>query len=338
MAKKMPISKFIAECEAAYKRADGYIMGSTGQNPKNWSKSSWWFTQYSGSQKTKALYWREYAARVWDCNGMAEGMYKDWSGVDINTKARYNYANWCDPKGKGTIPVKYRVPGAAVFWGDSASSIHHVAYLYKPVEANNPAGDWYIIEARGVMYGVVRTKLNSRKPTHWGLMTKYFDYENTSVDYTPVEQHLGDRLLKNGCEGNDVKELQTSLIRLGFSCGKYGADGDFGDATEMAVRAFQDKFDLDVDGEYGPKSHAVMEKELAKLNTSTTTEKSKKVLIDGGNCYVRAEPNTAGKILGVAMDDNTYDFAGEISENGWHKIKYEDTTGWVSGKYSDLAE
>lgn len=336
MAKKVKISQFIDSCRAACSRQDGYIMGSKGQDPSKWSKNSWWFTQYSGDKKIKALYWRAHADRVWDCNGMAEGIYEDFISVNINTKARYNYANWCDPKGKGMIPVKYRVPGAAIFWGDSAASIHHVAYLDKPVDANNPAGDWFILEARGVMHGVVRTKLNSRKPNYWGLMTKYFDYDNVGnvEDYKPVELHLGDRLLKNGCEGADVKELQVALIRLGFSCGKYGADGDFGDATEQAVEAFQDKFDLDVDGEYGPKSHAVMERELVKLDTPT--DKIKKVVIDGGNCYVRSEPNTNGKKLGVAMDDETYEFAGEVSENGWHKIKYKNVEGWVSGKYSDL--
>ena len=88
--KRMPIGQFVTELEAALNRKDGYIMGSRGQNPKKWSKDSWWFTQYSGSQKVKALYWREHAARVWDCNGLAEGIYEDFSGVNINTKARFN--------------------------------------------------------------------------------------------------------------------------------------------------------------------------------------------------------------------------------------------------------
>ena len=109
MAKKMPIAKFVSELYAAYKRKDGYIMGATGQNPKKWSVNSWWFTQYKNNptQYKKALYWRDHAQRVWDCNGLAEGLYKDYTGVNIDTKARYNYAQWCDPKGKGqrTYPV-----------------------------------------------------------------------------------------------------------------------------------------------------------------------------------------------------------------------------------------
>ena len=104
-------------------------------------------------------------------NGMAEGIYEIHTGTNINTQAKYNYRQWCSPKGTGLIPTKYRVPGAAIFWGNAGDSlsIHHVAYLYKPVVDGHPEGDWYIIEARGVAYGVVMTKLNSRKPNYWGL-------------------------------------------------------------------------------------------------------------------------------------------------------------------------
>lgn len=56
------------------------------------------------------------------------------------------------------IPVEKRKPGMAVFWGKTAKDITHVAYLIEPVDPKHPEGDWVIIEARGVMYGVVRTK------------------------------------------------------------------------------------------------------------------------------------------------------------------------------------
>ena len=67
-------------------------------------------------------------------------------------------------------------------------------------------------------------------------------------DDTQVEYKLGDRLLRNGDEGPDVKELQSLLIQLDYDCGKWGADGDFGDATEIAVRNFQTNENLEVDG------------------------------------------------------------------------------------------
>lgn len=329
---KMPISKFVSSLESALNRGDGYIMGSKGQNPKQWAINSWWFTQYSGTQRTKALYWREHASRVWDCNGLAEGIFEDFSGVNINTQARYNYSGWCGTKGTGIIPAKYRVPGAAVFWGNTAADIHHVAFLYKPVDSSKPAGDWYLIEARGVMYGVVKTKLLSRSPNYWGLMTQYFDYNN--ADYEPTVYQLGDRILKNGCEGDDVKQLQTNLIRLGYSCGSYGIDGDFGDATELAVIAFQKDHGLSVDGQYGPKSHAAMLSALAALDAPKDNPLTVKIV--GGNCWVRSAPNTNGNQLGVAKENTTWPYSGERSDDGWLLIEYDGKNGWVSGKYGRL--
>ena len=80
--RKMPAALFAQELGEALARGDGYIMGATGQDPRKWAASSHWFTQYSGAQREKALYWRAHAKRVWDCNGLAEGLYKDYAGKD----------------------------------------------------------------------------------------------------------------------------------------------------------------------------------------------------------------------------------------------------------------
>ena len=58
-------------------------------------------------------------------------------------------------------------------------------------------------------------------------------------------------LLKRGAKGDDVKTLQKLLIKAGYSCGKWGADGDFGAATEAAVKRYQKDHGLTVDGECG---------------------------------------------------------------------------------------
>lgn len=347
---KMPIGVFVAELAAALKRGDGYIMGSKGQNPRtgqmdlsstsvksSWKENGHYYTQYKGAQRTQALKWRKNCTRVWDCNGMAEGIYELWCGKNIDSKARYNYAQWCDPKGSGMIPAKYRIPGAAVFWSNNnASSIHHVAYLWKPVVEGKPEGDWYLIEAQGVMKGVVKSHLNSRKPNFWGLMTKYYDYSNTAVPELPkpVEIHLGDRELKNGSEGNDVKELQTNLIRLGYDLGKWGADGDFGDCTEAAVKEFQKASGLKVTGVFTKDDLPTLEKMLTA--EETPVENPKKVVIKGGQCYIRSKSDTSGSILGVAKEGSEYKYAGEQSQTGWLKVEFSGGTGWVSGKYGKL--
>ena len=61
-------------------------------------------------------------------------------------------------------------------------------------------------------------------------------------------------VLKKGAEGKQVKTLQTLLIAAGHSCGTYGVDGDFGDGTLKAVRAFQKSMNLTVDGIVGQKT------------------------------------------------------------------------------------
>ena len=60
------------------------------------------------------------------------------------------------------------------------------------------------------------------------------------------------RNLSKGCKGEDVRALQILLIGRGYTCGKYGADGDFGSATDSAVRNYQLDHGLDVDGIAGP--------------------------------------------------------------------------------------
>ena len=58
-------------------------------------------------------------------------------------------------------------------------------------------------------------------------------------------------LLTRGGKGEYVKSAQILLNGRGASCGTYGADGDFGPATEAAVLAFQRRNSLYADGEIG---------------------------------------------------------------------------------------
>ena len=134
-------------------------------------------------------------------------------------------------------------------------------------------------------------------------------------------------------EGNDVKELQSLLIQAGYSCGSYGADGDFGDATENAVRELQKDSKITIDGEVGSQTLAVLEKLLE--DTIVNTPKSVKIV--NGNCYVRKGADTSYSSIKVARKGEIYSYAGETTDNGWNKIYVNKTTiGWVSGKYSEL--
>lgn len=147
---------------------------------------------------------------------------------------------------------------------------------------------------------------------------------------------LGDRILRNGTEGEDVKELQTMLIQLGYDCGSWGADGEFGDATELAVRAFQQAHDCAVDGEVGPETLAALNK--AMEDSEAPVRDARYVKIVNGNCYVRSAPNTDGRKLGVVHRGDILNYQGQTSADGWNLVEYNGVNGWVSGKYSELAE
>lgn len=61
-----------------------------------------------------------------------------------------------------------------------------------------------------------------------------------------------DRILIKGSTGNDVRELQGRLQLLGFYKGR--VDGVFGWTTYWAVRNFQDRFGMKIDGRVGVRT------------------------------------------------------------------------------------
>lgn len=62
--------------------------------------------------------------------------------------------------------------------------------------------------------------------------------------------------VRKGAKGNLTRLLQAALIIKGYNVGKSGADGIFGDATYKAVRSYQSKNGLTVDGTPGKATFA----------------------------------------------------------------------------------
>ena len=86
--------------------------------------------------------------------------------------------------------------------------------------------------------------------------------------------------LQKGDNGEAVKTMQTMLIACGYSCGNTGADGDFGNNTLAGLKAFQVAAGLTVDGIYGEKTKAALEKAYAKHSTTTPTTDNAKAIWD----------------------------------------------------------
>ncbi|MFF7652874.1 peptidoglycan-binding protein [Streptomyces sp. NPDC007983] len=141
-------------------------------------------------------------------------------------------------------------PGDVVFFdwsgGRSISGIDHVG-LVEAVHSNHT-----ITTLEGNTSDAFRRRRrNSACVVGYGRPA----YSNAA----PLPSHDG--ILRRGSTGKAVKALQKNLNAVQQA--GLTVDGEFGPATEKAVRTFQSKHKLTVDGEYGPHTAAVMKAALA---------------------------------------------------------------------------
>ena len=162
----------------------GYCMAADGRiaTMEYIEKCAQW---YKGKENTNA--WKAYAKRasiwlgrpIFDCASMAEAYVKQETGVNVDTKARYIYKNWCNvkspTKGDRKLTGMPQVPGVAVFSGAKAEEISHIGYLLK--KYGTGLLDWYVIQAAGADKGIIITKLSDQRWEWWGVMDKYFLYD-----------------------------------------------------------------------------------------------------------------------------------------------------------------
>jgi cell wall-associated NlpC family hydrolase len=78
----------------------------------------------------------------------------------------------------------------------------------------------------------------------------------------PAQAAFGDRPLRIGHRGHDVRELQSSLTRLGQPT---TADGVFGRATRRSVRGYERAEELRVDGRVSRRQARGMQARLAEV-------------------------------------------------------------------------
>ena len=151
------------------------------------------------------------------------------------------------------------------------------------------------------------------------------------LETKPVERTY----LMKGDKGAEVKAMQADLIKLGYSCGEYGADGDFGDDTDTDVRAFQKDNGLVVDGKYGEKSKAKAKALLAKEVTPSEEEQFKVKFKEDMN--VRTGAGTKYPVTNVCKKDYVYTIVDTTTVGTalWGKLL--SGAGWVciAAKYCD---
>ena len=156
-------------------------------------------------------------------------------------------------------------PGDQVFFG-TGKSAEHTGIVKEikngrvfTIEGNTSSQSGVVSNGGGVFeksYPLTHSRI-------LGYGRPLYDDETVTVDPEPEEdgdsQQLPDftvgiQILRKGDAGNAVRALQILLIGNKCTCGSWGADGNFGAATEMAVRNYQKKNRLQVDGIAGPET------------------------------------------------------------------------------------
>lgn len=133
--------------------------------------------------------------------------------------------------------------------------------------------------------------------------------------------------LKRGSTGQQVKDLQTALTKVGYKC---TVDGSFGPATEATVKSFQKANKLSVDGVVGPKTAAKLEEAVKKSTTKVDTKTTYKVRVTASALWIRKGPGTNYDVNGIIKDKGTY----EIMETKGDWGRLSNGLGWICLKYT----
>lgn len=235
----------------------GYIWGTAGEKWTEAKQKA--IEKTTDSNRAQA---RKYGSKwighmVADCSGLFSWAFKELGGYMYHGSDTM-YKKYCTDKGelkkgKRTDGKMLKVGTAVFVWNGEKYS--HVG-LY--------VGNDTVIEAMGTVNGVTTTKVTNSKWTHWGEL-KGVDFSENIPDDTSSDSQSVKTIyatIRKGSKGSLVKELQTDLKALGYDIGKYGVDGDFGSATESAVKAFQKAHGLKQDGIVGEKTWGAIHKDM----------------------------------------------------------------------------
>lgn len=201
-------------------------------------------------------------------DGLAVECTPIWeNGVQITacncSKAGYNRRDW---KKHGKLPyVEYPVenvenPSDSVKVGDIVDftgTRHYISAYTGTGSKCNPGKATVTAIKEGAQHPYHLVKVAGGTATvHGWVDAKDIEKKAEPAPEPAAKCNLSIPELKEGAKGTTVKALQTLLIANDCSCGRYGADGEFGAATELAVMMFQDRNGLEPDGICGVKTWA----------------------------------------------------------------------------------
>ena len=123
----------------------------------------------------------------------------------------------------------------------------------------------------------------------------------STIAYIFLRNNKVEALSKYGSRGDEVTQIQTKLKRWGYYNGNI--DGIYGSQTQEAVRYFQRKNGLAVDGIAGPKTLAAMGITSSSSGSSSSSSNSSNVNLLARLIYgeARGEPYTGQVAVGAVV-------------------------------------
>ena len=208
---------------------------------------------YPGNERT----------RCFDCRGFVKWLIEQVTGFKLygdTCSVQWNHKeNWCAKGQIGVDAVPQNVLVCVYIKKDNKWT--HTGLYYNGATCECSSGVQHF------------DPMKKNRWTHWAVAACFKN--ELKLPNVPAkepdkgEQPVSDRkTIRKGNYGVLVKECQTMLQKLGYDLGICGVDGDFGQATEKAVKAFQKAHNLTQDGVVGKNTWAALEQAVNAQQTA----------------------------------------------------------------------
>ena len=203
----------------------------------------------SGSCSGCKWYPSNKRTRFFDCRGFTYWVLLQvfgWKLMGSGCTTQWNNADNWKAKGEVSDGIPSNVIVCLFYYkkdskGKRTKTLEHTGFYYngETIECSN---------------GVQHSATLNKKWEVWGIPACVKEGGDKPMPTTKP-------ILRRGDKGSYVTLAQTELLNKGYDLGSYGVDGDFGKATESAVKKFQRDNGLTADGVIGQKTWEALEKQ-----------------------------------------------------------------------------
>lgn len=171
-----------------------YLYGTSGKKVTQKLLDDKYQDPYKDWGWSRALYdratagWVAGGITVCDCQGLLDAYCTLVLGVKTDLSANGCFTKWCTDTGRLRDISRAYVIGEALFRANEYGTMKHIGWVCGFAADGEPL----VLEARGLSYGCVVTRLSGRGWTHRGLMTRRFVYG------TPVQQEAFHAICSGG--------------------------------------------------------------------------------------------------------------------------------------------